>query len=99
MNDCLSKVAALVREYDPDVLITEEIEVGSKRSAYVDMESEAHTENTNLKYGTFAATWDSRYVPSEGVGRIVLGNAIHSRYHRGRGRAHSAGRAAPTRTR
>lgn len=79
VNDCLSKVAALVREYDPDVLITEEIEVGSKRSAYVDM-VQYLLENTNLKYGTFAATWDSRYVPSEGVGRIVLGNAIHSRY-------------------
>jgi endonuclease/exonuclease/phosphatase family metal-dependent hydrolase len=50
VNDCLSKIAALVREYDPDVLITEEIEVGSKRSAYVDM-VQYLLENTNLRYG------------------------------------------------
>lgn len=79
VNDCLTKIAALVREYDPDVLITEEIEVGSKRSAYVDM-VRFLLENTNLRYATYGATWDSRYVPSEGVGRINLGNAIHSRY-------------------
>lgn len=79
VEDCLSKIAALVREYDPDVLITEEIEVGSKRSAYVDMVRYL-LENTNLRYAMYAATWESRYVPSEGVGRINLGNAIHSRY-------------------
>ena len=79
VTDCLTKIAALIREYDPDVLITEEIEVGSKRSASVDM-VRFLLENTNLRFGMYAATWDSRYVPSEGVGRINLGNAIHSRY-------------------
>ena len=79
VNDCLTKVAALIREYDPDVLITEEIEVGSKRSAHVDM-VRFLLENTNLQYGMYAATWDARYVPSDGVGRVNLGNAIHSRY-------------------
>ncbi len=79
VTDCLTKIAALIREYDPDVLITEEIEVGSKRSASVDM-VRFLLENTNLRFGMYAATWDSRYVPGEGVGRINLGNAIHSRY-------------------
>jgi len=79
VTDCLTKIAALVREYDPDVLITEEIEVGSKRSAYVDM-PRFLLENTNLSYAMYAATWDSSYVPSDGVGRVNLGNAIHSRY-------------------
>lgn len=79
VDDCLSKIAALIREYDPDVLITEEIEVDSKRSGYVDMVRYL-LENTNLRYATYASTWDSRYVPSDGLGRINLGNAIHSRY-------------------
>ncbi len=79
VNDCLTKVAALIKEYDPDILMTEEIEAGSKRSAYVDM-PRFILENTNLKYGAFAETWHARYVPSEGVGRIILGNAIFSRY-------------------
>lgn len=79
VTDCLSKVAALIREYDPDILMTEEIEVDSKRSAYVDMVRYL-LENTNLRYAAYMSTWDSRYVPSEGVGRINLGNAILSRY-------------------
>lgn len=79
VTDCLTKIAALVREYDPDILMTEEIEVGSKRSAYVDM-VRFLLENTNLRYATFDETWNARYVPSEGVGRVVLGNAIFSRY-------------------
>lgn len=79
VNDCLTKVAALIKEYDPDILLTEEIEAGSKRSAYVDM-IRFLLENTNLRYGAFVETWHARYVPSEGVGRIILGNAIFSRY-------------------
>ncbi|MGV3621698.1 MAG: endonuclease/exonuclease/phosphatase family protein [Archangium sp.] len=79
VNDCLTKVAALIREYDPDILITEEIEVDSKRSAYVD-QVRFLLENTNLRYAMYGSTWDARYVPSEGVGRIDLGNAIFSRY-------------------
>ncbi|MBL8912161.1 MAG: endonuclease/exonuclease/phosphatase family protein [Archangium sp.] len=79
VNDCLTKIAALIKEYDPDILLTEEIEVGSKRSAYVDM-VQFLLENTNLRYAAYDETWDARYVPSEGVGRIQLGNAIFSRY-------------------
>ncbi len=79
VNDCLTKVTALIKEYDPDILMAEEIEVDSKRSAYVDMVRFV-LENTNLQYATFDETWNARYVPSEGVGRITLGNAIFSRY-------------------
>lgn len=79
VNDCLAKVAALVREYDPDILLTEEIEVGSKRSAYVDMVRYL-LENTNLRYAAYIETWNSSYIPNEGLGRMNLGNAIHSRY-------------------
>lgn len=79
VNDCLTKVAALIAEYDPDILMTEEIEVDSKRSAYVD-QVRFILENTNLRYAMYGSTWDARYVPSEGVGRVNLGNAIFSRY-------------------
>lgn len=79
VNDCLTKIAALVKEYEPDIVMMEEIEVGSKRSAYVDM-VRYFLENTQLRYATFDETWNARFVPSEGVGRIILGNAIFSRY-------------------
>ena len=79
VTDCLTRVSALIREYDPDILMTEEIEVDSKRSAYID-QVRFLLENTNLRYAAYMSTWDSRYVPSEGVGRMNLGNAILSRY-------------------
>jgi len=76
---CLEQIARLVREYDPDILMTEEIEVGSKRSAYVDMVRYL-LEHTQLTYAAYFETWNVRYIPSEGVGRMHLGNAILSRY-------------------
>ncbi|MCK6547019.1 endonuclease/exonuclease/phosphatase family protein [Myxococcota bacterium] len=75
----LAELSALVREVDPDVLVTEELEVGSRRSAYVDMV--AHfLETTELGYAAYFSSWESRYVPSEGLGRMNLGLAIFSRF-------------------
>lgn len=75
----MNNIYALLNEYNPDILMTEEIEVNSRRSAYYDMVS-GILENTRLNYAAYFETWNSRYVPSEGVGRIDLGNAIFSRY-------------------
>ncbi len=79
VTDCLTKIAQLIREYDPDIVMAEEIEVGSKRSAYIDM-VRFLLENTDLSYASYFETWDARYIPSEGLGRINLGNAIFSKY-------------------
>lgn len=75
----MGNIYELLNEYDPDILMTEEIEVNSRRSAHYDM-VQGILENTRLNYGAYIQTWDSRYVPSEGVGRTDLGNAIFSRY-------------------
>jgi hypothetical protein len=75
----MQDIYRLVNEYDPDILMTEEIEVNSRRSAYYDM-VQGMLEGTRLNYGAYFQTWNSRYVPSEGVGRIDLGNAIFSKY-------------------
>ncbi|HZA49269.1 MAG TPA: endonuclease/exonuclease/phosphatase family protein [Myxococcaceae bacterium] len=72
-------IYALLREVDADVLLISEIEVGSRRSAYYDMVA-GILENAGLNYAAFFPTWESRYVPSEGVGRLEMGNAIFSRY-------------------
>ena len=75
----LDALAALVNEVDPDVLLVEEIEVNSRRSAYVDMVDRILSK-TRLNYAAYFGTWDSRYIPSEGLGRMNLGNAIFSRH-------------------
>ncbi|MBM4375526.1 MAG: endonuclease/exonuclease/phosphatase family protein [Deltaproteobacteria bacterium] len=79
VDENLSKLYAHLRELDPDVLLVEEIEVNSRRSAYVDM-VRGILENTRLNYAAYYETWNSQYVASEGVGRINLGNAIFSKY-------------------
>ncbi len=75
----MAKLYAAIDELNPDVLMTEEIEVNSRRSAYFDM-VRGILENTDLNYAAYYETWDSQYVASEGVGRINLGNAIFSKY-------------------
>ena len=74
----MAAICALIREYDPDILMTEEIEVNSRRSAYHDMVQDI-LEGTALNHAAYFQTWSSRYVPSEGLGRMDLGNAIFSK--------------------
>ena len=75
----MAAIYQLINEVKPDILVTEEIEINSKRSAYVDM-VRGILEHTDLNYAAYYETWDSRYIASEGVGRMNLGNAIFSRY-------------------
>jgi len=70
---------ALIQEYDPDILLTQETEFNSRRSAYYDM-IQGLLDNTKLNYGAYVQTWNSRYIAAEGLGRMDLGNAIFSKY-------------------
>ncbi len=69
----------LINEVKPDILITNEIEVNSRRSAYYDM-VKGILDNTDLNFAAYTPTWQNRTVPTEGVGRINMGNAIFSRF-------------------
>lgn len=75
----LEAIAAVIEELQVDVLMVEEIEVNSRRSAYVDM-VQWLLDHTRLNEAAYFETWDADYVPSDGLGRMNLGNAILSRY-------------------
>jgi endonuclease/exonuclease/phosphatase family metal-dependent hydrolase len=75
----LDGLIALINEVDPDILLVEEIEVNSRRSGYVNMVQEILA-RTPLAWAAYVSTWRSRYIASEGLGRMDLGNAILSRY-------------------
>jgi endonuclease/exonuclease/phosphatase family metal-dependent hydrolase len=75
----LANIYTLINEVNPDILMTEEIEINSRRSAYVNMVTGV-LEGTALNYAAYFPTWRSKYIPSEGLGRMDLGNAIFSRY-------------------
>lgn len=75
----MAGIYRLIEEVQPDVLITNEIEINSKRSAYYDM-VRGIVEHTSLKYAAYTPVWQARAVPNEGLGRVDMGNCIFSRW-------------------
>lgn len=75
----LEGIAAKIRQVDPDVLFLQEVDVNSKRSAFVD-QLQALLDTTDLNYGLYASQWRADFVPSDGLGPVDSGNAIASKY-------------------
>lgn len=75
----LEALAAKIRQVDPDIVLLQEVDVNSKRSAYVD-QAQWLLDHTSLNYGAYAATWRVDFVPSDGLGAMDSGNAILSRW-------------------
>lgn len=75
----MAGVAAKVRNMNPDIIFLQEVDIDSKRSAYVD-QVQYLLDNTDLNYAVYASQWQADYVPSDGVGQVNSGNAILSKY-------------------
>ncbi len=81
-TEVLQNLAALlrkIRQVNPDILLIQELDRFSRRSAYVDM-LKYIADSTGLPYAVYASQWDVRYLPERGLGRINSGNAIFSRW-------------------
>jgi len=63
----------------PDILLLQEVDISSKRSAYVN-QLQWLLNNTHFKYGAYASMWDAELIPSDGLGKVDAGNAILSRW-------------------
>ena len=63
----------------PDILLLQEVDISSKRSAYVN-QLQYILDRTHFKYGAYASMWDAEIVPSDGLGKVDVGNAILSRW-------------------
>lgn len=75
----LKRVAAKIRELDPDVVLLQEVDLKSTRSAYVD-QLQYLLDHTSLNYGAYASQHKADFVPSDGLGRMEFGNALMSRW-------------------
>ncbi len=75
----LDRVADHIRELNPDVLLLNEVDISSRRSVYID-QMQYLLDATELNYGVYASLWKSQFIPSGGIGRIDMGNAIMSKY-------------------
>lgn len=77
--DHLEGLANKIRQVDPDIIMLQEVDVASKRCAYVDM-LQWLLDHTDLNYGVYASHWRADYIPSDGLGAMDSGNAIMSRW-------------------
>jgi endonuclease/exonuclease/phosphatase family metal-dependent hydrolase len=75
----LDAVAKKIRQVDPDVLFLEEVDVNSKRAAFVD-QLQYLLDHTELNYAVYASQWRANFVPSDGLGAVDSGNAIAAKF-------------------
>ncbi len=75
----LNCIAEKINEIQPDILFLQEVDVQSKRTAYLD-EMQWLLDHTELNYGAFASMWHVQFIPSDGLGRMNMGTAILSRW-------------------
>jgi len=75
----LEGLARKIRQVDPDVLLLQEVDVRSKRGAFID-QVQWLLDHTALNYGVYASQWRADYIPSDGLGAMDDGNAILARW-------------------
>lgn len=75
----LQLVIEKINQVNPDILFLQEVDILSKRSAYINM-VQWILDNSELNYGIYASQWTADYIPSDGIGRINSGNVILSKY-------------------
>ncbi len=75
----LNAIADKIVECDPDIVLLQEVDRCSKRTDYID-QIRWLLENTKLNYAVYASNWKAQFIPSDGLGRIDMGNVIMSRW-------------------
>lgn len=75
----LQLIADKINEIQPDIILLNEVDIESKRSAYID-EMQWLLDHTHFNYGAYASVWHVQFIPSDGLGRMNMGNAILSRW-------------------
>jgi endonuclease/exonuclease/phosphatase family metal-dependent hydrolase len=75
----LRGIANKLYEVKPDIILLQEIDIQSKRSGYID-QVQWLLDNTYFNYGAFASVWKAQWIPSDGLGRMNMGNAVLSRW-------------------
>lgn len=73
----LDSLAAKINEIKPQILMLEEVDISSKRSAYID-QIQYLLDKTHLNYGVYSSDWKSQFIPSDGLGKMDDGQGILS---------------------
>lgn len=73
----LDRLIDEINRIKPDILLLQEVDVKSKRTAYID-QMKYILDRTYFGYGYYTTVWNSQFIPSDGIGRLNEGNAILS---------------------
>lgn len=75
----IADVAAVINALDPDVVMLQEVDVASKRTAYLD-QVQYLLDNTDQNHGAWVPNWWVEYVPEDGLGPVKSGQAVLSKH-------------------
>ena len=75
----LDAVIDFINETEPDILMLQEVDVLSQRSADID-QVQYILDRTHLNHGAYASQHKSDFLPSDGMGKMDFGNATLSRW-------------------
>jgi len=73
----LDMVIAEINRLKPDVLLLQEVDIKTKRVAYID-QMKYIMDRTYFGWCYYATSWHIQFIPSDGIGRMDFGNAILS---------------------
>ncbi|MFZ4522079.1 MAG: endonuclease/exonuclease/phosphatase family protein [Bacteroidales bacterium] len=79
VTTALQAIADRINLVKPDVLLLQEVDLNSKRSAYIDQLTWI-LDHTYFNYVVSGAQWQAQFIPSDGLGRLYEVNAIFSRW-------------------
>jgi endonuclease/exonuclease/phosphatase family metal-dependent hydrolase len=75
----LKGLAAKIIAEDPDILLLQEVDVQSKKTAYID-QAQWLLDNTDMNYGAYGSMWQAQAILADGLGRVNTGNLILSKW-------------------
>ncbi|WP_243348583.1 endonuclease/exonuclease/phosphatase family protein [Parabacteroides sp. FAFU027] len=75
----LKLIADKINLLKPDILLLQEADIKSTRSAYIN-ELRWLLDNTYFNYAVYGSQWKAQFIPSDGLGRMDESNAILSRW-------------------
>jgi endonuclease/exonuclease/phosphatase family metal-dependent hydrolase len=79
VNSALNAIVALINQVKPDILLLQEVDVNSKRSAYIN-QLQYILDHTYFNYAVSGSQWKAQFIPSDGLGRLEEENVIFSRW-------------------
>jgi endonuclease/exonuclease/phosphatase family metal-dependent hydrolase len=75
----LNIIADSINLINPDILLVQEIDINSKRTSYIN-QIEYLLNKTKFNYAYYAPMWQSQFIPSHGLGKMDMGQAIFSKW-------------------